>query len=54
MIREIVWMRYDPSTLEPTHYNLFGLPMAPVDTLYRTKRDGFVLTDWLTEIYVRH
>ena len=36
-----VWMRYDPTSLEPTSYNLFGLPMPSIGGYPKSDRAGF-------------
>jgi hypothetical protein len=37
----VVWMRYDPTSLEPTSYNLFGLPLPPMGDYKLADRSGF-------------
>ena len=37
----VVWMRYDPVSLEPTNYNLFGLPIPTMDKFQKSDRKGF-------------
>lgn len=39
----VIWMRYDPASLEPTNYHLFGLPLPSVKDFRPADRKGFRL-----------